>query len=61
MDTCFAPFIFTSLLSINTKPFTLLAAYILCGCAVSLVCIGFASRRKSQIEQVSITEKIGLA
>jgi MFS family permease len=50
----FAPLIFTSLLSINTKSFGLLATYILFGCAVSILCVSFASRRKSQIDAVGI-------
>jgi MHS family shikimate/dehydroshikimate transporter-like MFS transporter len=54
----FAPLILTSLLAVNTHSFTLLAAYIFFGCAVTLVCVASASRRKPFIENVSIEEKI---
>lgn len=49
----FAPLILTSLLAVNTKSFALLAGYIFFGCAVTVVCVGFAGQRKSQIEAVS--------
>ena len=54
----FAPLILTSLLAVNTKSFALLARYILFGCAVTTVCVGFAGRRKTQIEVVRAEEQV---
>lgn len=54
----FAPLILTSLLAVNTDSFALLAGYVLFGCAVTIVCVVLATRRKPLIENVSIVEKI---
>jgi MHS family shikimate/dehydroshikimate transporter-like MFS transporter len=54
----FAPLILTSLLAVNTHSFALLAAYIFFGCAVTIICVVFATRRKPLIENLTIEEKI---
>ncbi|HET6499785.1 MAG TPA: MFS transporter [Amycolatopsis sp.] len=54
----FAPLILTSLLAVNTHSFALLAAYIFFGCAVTISCVVFATRRKPLIENLTIKEKI---
>ncbi|MFC4243261.1 MFS transporter [Gryllotalpicola reticulitermitis] len=53
----FAPLILTSLLAVNTHSFALIAAYIFFGCAVTLVCVIFATRRKPLIENVTFEQK----
>jgi metabolite-proton symporter len=52
----FAPLIFTSLLAVDPHSFILLSTYLLFGCAVTIVCIVFATRRRGQFERISINE-----
>jgi metabolite-proton symporter len=53
----FAPLILTSLLAVNTQSFALIASYIFFGCAVTIVCVVFATRRKPMIETISFKQK----
>jgi Flp pilus assembly protein protease CpaA len=52
----FAPLIFASLLAIDPQSYILLSGYLLFGCAVTIVCIVLATRRRGQFERISINE-----